>query len=55
MFVSFRGRDTCLKEMVQKMNFNNKKSQKIISTVIIVVLILALIVPTVLSVIGGLL
>lgn len=31
------------------MNFNNKKTQKIISTTIIVVLVLSMIVPLVLS------
>lgn len=32
------------------MNFNSRKSRKIISTVIIIVLILALVIPTILSV-----
>lgn len=32
-----------------KMNFNNKKTQKIISSVIIILLVLAMIIPTLLS------
>ncbi len=31
------------------MNFNNKKTQKIISTVIIIILVLAMVVPMALS------
>ncbi len=33
------------------MNFYNKKSRKIISTIIIIILVLAMVVPTILSVI----
>lgn len=36
------------------MNFNNKKTQKIISTVIIVVLVLSMLIPVVLSAVSGL-
>ncbi|ROR21929.1 hypothetical protein EDD66_1189 [Mobilisporobacter senegalensis] len=42
-----------LKE-VKKVNFNNKKTQKIISTIIIIVLVLAMLIPTVLSAVVGL-
>jgi len=36
------------------MNFNNKKTQRIISTIIIIAVVLAMVVPTVLSAVVGL-